>query len=505
MSAIPALSRRALLTGGAGAAALALVGHGQHAHAAGPGASGAQADLDYTSPEAFEVAEQAYLDLGAQNNEAGLYAWGESYYLNGLLLMYQAHADESYLDRFEDRLDHILASTDKARGVSDYSGRSGPCWRAAGNYTAGHGELTLDDGSPGIQVRWAGATSSDATATVTRIEAGRFDLELNHPASTHTLTNLSLDPAAENYAVDAVSEVYATGARWTAIDHRPEHADADELAEGTVEFEPQFYAFAVHTGMMTLPMARYVRLVRSTPELSHRLGRAARTLSAVRHSVRHHRDDFQIDDDGIGDFRWPLGAPVPFDGTIQPLNQSHALGATFAELYAITGNQRYRTQVEALLKSLRLSLVEQDGAYQWRYWPVHGEMFQGFDAEDEISTYTPSYTPTTQFEDISHAAITLEFVQSVHESGIEDMSADRELFATTFIDYVIRGADSVWYRVDGTTDATASTAVQSARWLMLDDVEPAIHDQVVRVYEAEPLEPSQGSHALGIAYLNLTA
>lgn len=503
MSATTTFSRRALFTGAAGAFALTLTG--RPAAATTSDLTEDDEKLDYASPEAFAVAEEAYLSLGAEDNETGLYAWGESYYLSGLLLMYRAYGDQSYLDKFEDRVDHVLASTDAARGVTDYTGRSGPCWRTAANYTAGHGELMLADGAPGIQVRWAGTASSDATATVTRIDGDTFDLELAHPSSTLTLTSLSLDSGSENYVVDAVTDAYTPWERWTAIDHRDEHTDGDELAEATVEFEPQFYGFAVHTGMVVLPMARYIRLVHSTPELSARTSNAARVLRAVRLSMRYHLDELRIDEDGFGDFRAEQGAPVPFDGAIQPLNQSHGLGAAFAEMYALTGNQRFRTKVEGMLKSLRFSLENRDGAYQWPYWPVHSEMYQGFEIEDDVSNYTPSFNPNTQWEDISHAAVTLEFIESVHSSGIADMSAERERFAATFTDYVIRSEDQLWYRVDGATETTPETAVQSARWLMLDDIEPEIREQVVRVFQAEALEPSQGSHALGIAYLNFTA
>lgn len=500
MSTQNTMGRRAVLTGGAGAFAVAFLGFAPYADA-----DGEATELDYESPEAFDVAEQAHLARDAQNNEAGLYAWGESYYLNALLRMYQAYDDESYLDRFEERVDHVLASTDEARGVTDHSGRSGPCWRAAGNYTAGHGELPLTDGSAGIQIRWAWSNSAAARARVTRVDAESFDLVMEHPSSVITLTDLSLDPESERYVVDVVAASYTVHARWTAIDHRDQPSTGDELQEGTVAFEPQFYAFGVHTGMMTYPMARYVRLVHSTPDLAHRQGFASRTLTAVRRSVRHHDQELHIGADGYGDFRWPRGVPVPFDGTIQPLNQSHALGATFAELFSITGNQRYRTRVEALLKSLRGSLRERDGSYQWTYWPLHSELYRGYSAEEGISSYTPYFTPAIQAEDISHAAITLEFVQAVHESGIEDMTVDRQRFAATFTNDVIRTEDSLWYRINGDTEALPSQAVHSARWLLLHDADPSIREQVLRVFRTVSMTPTEGSHALGIAYLNLAA
>lgn len=499
MTTLPTLNRRTLLAGSASTLALALLGRTDTAF----GTPSPLATLDYTSPEAFAVAEQAYLDLGAEHNEAGLYAWGESYYLLGLLLMFEATGEGRYLDRFEERARHVMDSTDEARGVSDYSGRSGPVWRAGGNYTAGHGEVPLEDGSPGIQVRWAGGTSVDASVTVRRVDADRFDLTLSHPSSTVEMTGLTLDPTASDYVVDAVGEAYAPGARWTAVDHSADRGTDRSLTEGTVAFEPQFYAFPVHTGMVAYPLARYVRMVRTDPGIpGSRNGVAGRLLAFVMKALRHHEDDFHIDEHGYGDFRWPREAPVPFDGTIQPLNQSHALGATFAELTRVVDNTQYRSNVEAMLRSLRASLQVQDEAYIWPYWPVHSHIYNGFSREDDVSTYTPFYGAVRSWEDISHGAITLEFIQATHDAGIADLSQDRELFATTFMQNVVNEADSVWFRVNGEVEALPAQAVQSARWLMLADLEPEIHDQVLRVYEAEPLEPSQGSHALGIAYLN---
>ena len=78
--------------------------------------------LVYDSPEAFDAAQAAYLATNPTNNEVGLYAWGESYFMLGLLRMYEAYQDLKYLQTFEQRAAHVLATTDKARGVTDYRG-----------------------------------------------------------------------------------------------------------------------------------------------------------------------------------------------------------------------------------------------------------------------------------------------------------------------------------------------------------------------------------------------
>ncbi len=495
------VTRRSMMLGALGAAgigAISIAGSAPPAYAQGSEL------LDYTSPEAFEVARQAYLDRDAQHNEAGLYAWGESYYLLSLLIMFERYGDETYLDELQDRARHVYATTDEARGVSDYTGKPGPVWRASGNYTAGHANIALDDGRPGIQLRWAGTASADALAIVTAADGAAFDLELTHPASTETLTGLGLDPSSDNYVVDAVAQVYTAAQRWTAVDLREHHQDADRLAGGEHAFEPQFYAFAVHTGMVCYPLARYIRTVMEDDALAHRRPFAARLRPKVMRSMRHHDTDLHFDDEGRADFRWPRGAPIPFDGLMQPLNQSHALGATYAEFYRITGSTRYRRRVEAIWRSLE-SCLERDGeAYVWRYWPLHSEIYRGYGVEEDLSTYTPFYGAVTSWEDISHAAISLEFVEAAHGAGVVDLASDRARFATTYIQNVIRDAQTPWFRVDGTTDAVPANTVQAARWLMLADEEPGIHDHVLAIYEHQALVPDQGSHALGIAYLNLT-
>ena len=63
------------------------------------------------------------------NNETATLAWGESYVMMSLAAMYRATGDLSYLDRLAHHADGVLAQRDDARGVADYRGVSGACWR----------------------------------------------------------------------------------------------------------------------------------------------------------------------------------------------------------------------------------------------------------------------------------------------------------------------------------------------------------------------------------------
>lgn len=495
MTDVPTFGRRTALIGAAGAAA-ALTWPALQAGAA----SG------YDLPPAFAEAQQAYLDIGFGHNEAGGYAWGESYFLLGLVRMYQAYGDTAYLDTLVRRLDHVIATTDHGRGVTDYRGRSGPVWRTAGNYTAGHGVITDGAGTPAVQVRWAGTRSAESTAEITESAGGTFTLTLRNPATATVITRpgLSLDPTSANYAVTVINAAYAPGLRWTAADLREQPAPADPPPAGVITFEPQYYVFAVHTGMVAYPLALFARVVAETRGLHRKYGAAGkRAAAAAAAAIAFHDDEFVINDAGLGDYVWPRNAPIPFDGLIQPYNQSHGPGQAIVELYRVTGKASYRDRVAAMINSYANGVrTDADGAYVWNYWPVHSELYAGYSKSDDVSSYTPFYSAVRSIEDISHAAITIEFLEAAERAGIRHPDLDLTAIARTFVKNVIRSSTEVWFRVDGTTAAVPGNAVQAARWMPYARYDAELYAQCLRVYDAVQLEPSQGSHALGIGYLN---
>lgn len=490
------IARRTLLAGAAGLTAAAGLPFGTAFAAPRTG---------YDQQSAFATAQAAYLAIGFQHNEAGGYAWGESYFLLGLLRMYEAYEDTRYLDTFVARAEHLAATTDQARGVTDYRGRSGPVWRTSGAYTAAHGVIEDGAGNAAIQVRWAGARGAEATAEISAVAGDTFTLTLRNPATATviTRTGVSLDPASPSYAVKVINAAYTPSLRWTAVDLRDHPAAAPAPAAGTVAFASQFYVFAVHTGMVAYPLALFARIVAEGKGLRGRYGPAAdRALAAAAAAIAFHDDEFRIAD-GIGDYVWPKGAPIPFDGLIQPYNQSHGPGQAMAELYRVTGDDSYREKIEAMLAGFARGVTtDADGAYVWNYWPVHSELYRGYQAAEGLSTYTPYYSAVRTIEDISHAAITVEFLAAADAAGIRHGELDLTAVATTFVVNVIRSSTEVWYRVNGTADAVPSNAVQAARWMLYARYEPEIYAQSLRVYNAVQLVPSQGSHALGIAYLN---
>jgi hypothetical protein len=71
------------------------------------------------------------------NNETATLAWGESYVMMSLASMFRATGDLVYLDRLAHHIEGVLARRDDARGVADYRGVSGACWRNTSYQPAG--------------------------------------------------------------------------------------------------------------------------------------------------------------------------------------------------------------------------------------------------------------------------------------------------------------------------------------------------------------------------------
>lgn len=90
---------------------------------------------------AFDQADQA-LDGGKgykdANNEQGLLGWGESYVMMAYAAMFRATGEPRYLIALAEHGASVLASTDAARGVKDFAGRSRACWLATKYSGAGN-------------------------------------------------------------------------------------------------------------------------------------------------------------------------------------------------------------------------------------------------------------------------------------------------------------------------------------------------------------------------------
>jgi hypothetical protein len=337
--------------------------------------------------------EAAYVNVNGgdwyrtADNETATLAWGESYVMASLAAMFRATGDPLYLDRLFWHADGVLASRDDARGVADYRGVSGACWRNT-SYQAG--------GEP--------------------------------------------------------------------------------------------YCYAVHTGMIAYPMAEAARLVRAhgleaevAPDGETYGDKATRYVEAAEAGAAFH--DFEWD--AAGYYAFPdeafMGASA---GRDQPLNQSNALGITLLVLHELTGDAGYLEKATALAARFRdQCTVAGDGALLWNYWG---------------GAYSAAG------EDISHAAINMEFARLAAEHGVVFGAADVEAMATTFVNRIYVDDATFADHVGGGAAVNGSSyRAQVGRWAPLSPVRSTIYAAVREVYDRDypPGGVGSGSLLLGWAYL----
>lgn len=459
------------------------------------------------------------------SGKSGGLAWGQSYLLAGLLRMYRAYGDLAYLDRFVENADLVLSVRDSERGVTDWRGESLPAWRATRPYTVGAVELADDQGRPTLEVRVGRVYSSTTTVTVRAgSRAGTFDLDVLHAQSGNrrTYSALTMDPSSPDYAVRRLYDAYPAVVLATARDLRDAPDAAGDPAPGRFPMTSKPNIFAVHTGMITYPMASFVRLVRQSPKLARDplyRAKADEYLQAVREAVAVHDPEWRENENGDGHLVWLKGSAQQWDGSEQPINQTLGWGQTVAELAVITGEAEYRHRTTAMARMLRREMAVDDGdAYTWHYWPTFGNIYNGYEKtgspETDVSLYNPNLRGVgRQIEDISHAAITVEFAVRAFRAHLGMDGRDMARLARTFTQNVVRvrdGAATTWLRVDGTGGPSATYAHQAPRWMPLAWWDDTVHHHSLAVYENYQVTPDNLGELPGwllgnVAYLNLFA
>ena len=83
---------------------------------------------------AFDNVSKATKPTRYKSNNAGGYAWGESYIMDGCITMYHATGDIKYLKTLIAHADHVLSKRDDRVGLVDYLGQTRPTWSDA-HYT----------------------------------------------------------------------------------------------------------------------------------------------------------------------------------------------------------------------------------------------------------------------------------------------------------------------------------------------------------------------------------
>ena len=337
-----------------------------------------------------------------------------------------------------------------------------------------------------------------------------LDLALAGGDGYKTATNESATLAwAESYLMMAYLAMYEGTGEAHYLQKFADHADAVLLSRddalGVVDYKGISgacwrnlhyqtgnvpYCYVVHSGMISYPMARFAEIVLNEPALAGAaaldgvplVDKANHYVASTAETVAHH--EFQwLNGPGAGEgyYRFADDAPAPIQkGVNLPSNQQNAMGRTLLALYGATGDATYLDKAARMAQLFRGGLAADGAAYVWDYWNLLGDSsFNG-----------PG-------EDISHAAINVDFAVRAEAAGAVFTTADLTAFARTFADNVVAGDALLWDRVDG-TGGPGTYELAAGRWLDLAPWDPLakIYFAVQGVFEVAFDWSSAGGHPL---------
>lgn len=456
------------------------------------------------------------------NNEASQ-CWTWAYWMKSYLTMYEAYGPTAtgthYLDRFVAHADAMLAQRDSVRGVTDFRGLSGNVWRN----TSPVGFVTLrgPGGEPLLEVRTASRTPRPATCDVTVAagsEPATFRLTVQNRLGTtitEVVDNLTLDPAdSARYAVQVLHDrfpLYQGTSLWvTGRDLRTVRDPADLPVAGTTPVANPSYVWALDSGLLAFPLARFARLVGATPALAAGYGaKAAAYLQAAQDAVLFHEGEYVTVGAG-GLYVYAADAPVYFDGQAMPTNQKDAVAGAAAEIARATGDpfwgdRAYRLSVTTRSQFTFGTTPTGSPSVTWPYHNTNSGCYTGYaksaNPADAVSQYVPWYGGNQIAEDLGHAELTLTAAATTLQGGFGYTGSDLQAAANQLTEVLVVGSGSgigSYPRVDGSgTFNDPGQRHSPGFWL---PIAPWDHTVASRVRE-HFLQHSIGSSPLGTANL----
>jgi hypothetical protein len=240
------------------------------------------------------------------------------------------------------------------------------------------------------------------------------------------------------------------------------------------------YCYVVHSGMIAFPMVELARLVRdfgleAEPTYDGQtLGdKASAYVAAARETVALHDDQWNAA--GYYAFRSDASF-LSYPGVDLPLNQSNAMGRLLLALHDVTGETPYLDKAQGLAQRFESQLsTGSNGEYRWNYW---GGSYQA-----------PG-------EDISHAAINVDFAAMAERYGVVFDAADLEAFARTFMGPVYVDDQTLSDHVGGGAVNGSSYRPQAGRWLRLSALRTSIYTALRDIFDVDYPPDGIGSGSL---------
>lgn len=251
----------------------------------------------------------------------------------------------------------------------------------------------------------------------------------------------------------------------------------------TAYSDGKWHVWIVHTGMLLLGPALFVRAVAERRALRGAFGAKADEYRArIEESLRD------------ADPYWRPG-PARDEGAyfsphlkaILPLNQQNVLGSVLLEMAKATGDRARRDRAAALARFFKNRLREPSPAlYDWAYWPREREDGRGS-------------------EDISHAGLNVDFAARCAEQKLLFSSRDAERFARTWLEVVKRADGTYAGEVSGKEKGDPYLPYAAGIWLSLARALPpeqkaALWNEAASLLGVE--RAHSGTELVGVAYLH---
>lgn len=295
-------------------------------------------------------------------------------------------------------------------------------------------------------------------------------------AALAEMLDATRDPKYAEWFVKVADQVVA--ARDDRHNRRDEYRGRVVPAWGSSRYSGgKHYAWAVHTGMITAPMARFAAVVRQDENLSARFGDdAARLADRAAESLAVHDDQYR---EGPAEGEGYLYG-LHLDKHL-PLNQQNAPARGWLFLADAGQAGPYRERAKALARFYKNRLrTTETGACDWSYWP-------GLDG------------PGRGSEDVSHAAINADFMVICYEHGIVFEDTDLDRLEKTLLNSVIVADHAISDHVGGSTSRN-NHASQVYRWSRLARHREPVRLRLIQLLRAGHVGPGS-TGAIGIAHL----
>lgn len=246
--------------------------------------------------------------------------------------------------------------------------------------------------------------------------------------------------------------------------------------------EGKWHVWIVHTGMLTIGPAQFVRAVKENKALQEEFGaKAAEYKQRIAEGIRDAEPYWRSGPKAVEGYYYD-----PFLKQCVPLNMQNAMGITLLEMGKATGDRAYLEKAARLARFFKHRLrLPQPERYDWAYWPLPDKDGPGS-------------------EDISHACINVAFAALCAAEKIVFTRQDAARFAQTWLQKVAK-PDGTWAdNVDGSGKGNTYRPDGASLWLPLcpllpPDLRAAFYDSIAHAFAGTV--DTRGVNLLGIASL----